>query len=318
MVYDELTIWNGCMFWLPDPEGAIVDRVLDPTDEVIEGIPGELPSGSPVVIDAYPGAQSVSRAVALLKSFSDAQPEWTLGELAHRVGLTKATAHRLLAALESERLVVRNAATGGYRPGPELVALGGIAVRSNDLRTVSRPVLEALASESGETTTLEVLSGSSVVILDEVSSRHMLGMSQDVGARLPVHATSTGKLLLANLDQSEVDAALDGPLQRLTDRTVTSRRQLREQLRTICDDGFAVTDGELEDGFIAVAAPVVDFSGRVVAAISVGGPEGRLTTERLRQVVDQTRAAAAEISHRIGYRSQDNRGLPIGARTASL
>jgi DNA-binding IclR family transcriptional regulator len=256
-----------------------------------------------VVIDAYPGAQSVSRAVALLKSFSDSQPEWTLGELAQRVGLAKATAHRLLAALESERLIVRNVATGGYRPGPELVALGGVAVRANDLRTVSRPVLETLAADSGETTTLEVLSGSSVVILDEVSSRHMLGMSQEVGARLPVHATSTGKLLLAHLDEEEAENILDGPLQRLTERTVSSRRLLREQLRVICEQGFAVTDGELEAGFVAVAAPVIDYSGRVVAAVSVGGPEGRLQGDKLGQVVQQTRTAAADISHRFGYRS---------------
>jgi len=147
-------------------------------------VPGNVEGGN----GAYPGAQSVSRALMLLKCFSDAQPEWNLGDLAQYTGLNKATVHRLLAALESEGFIVRSARTGGYRLGPTLIVLGGCAMRSNDLRTVSRRMLEALAQQTGESTTLEVLAGSEVVILDEVSSRHLLGMSQDVGARLPAHA----------------------------------------------------------------------------------------------------------------------------------
>ena len=108
--------------------------------------------------ETYPGTQAVARAIALLKTFSDAQPEWGLRELAHATGLNKTTAFRLLAALEAEGLVARNTVSGGYRLGVELVALGGCAVRSNPLRAVSRPLLETLAQECDEAATLEAVS----------------------------------------------------------------------------------------------------------------------------------------------------------------
>ena len=254
----------------------------------------------PPAIEVYPGAQSVSRALALLKCFSDAQPEWTLGDLAQRVGLNKATAHRLLAALESEGFLVRSAG-GGYRLGPELIALGGSAMRSNDLRTVARPILAELAEATGETATLEVLSGNEVVILDEVGSRHLLGLSQDVGARLPAHATSTGKLLLAFAPAAALTAALRTPLRRLADCTVTSAHTLREHFAAIRAEGYAITLDELENGFAAVAAPVRDFSGSVVASVSVGGPGSRLAGPALAEALRQTMQAASEISQQMGH-----------------
>lgn len=254
------------------------------------------------IVESYPGAQSVSRAIALLKVFSDAQPEWTLGELAQNVSLNKATVHRLLAALESEGLIVRSARTGGYRLGPELIVLGGCAMRSNDLRTVGRPVLEVLAAETGETTTLEVLVGPQVVILDEVSSRYLLGMSQDVGARLPFHATATGKLLLAFQDEATQRHLLSAPLPRLTPNTITLPTALAEQLRQIRTRGVAITNGELEAGFVAVAAPVYDSANCVSAAVSVGGPELRLSGAELERTVELVSQTGQTISRRMGYR----------------
>lgn len=276
-----------------------------PAAETLQPAPahaGAVPESAPA-IDPYPGAQSVSRAIALLKAFRDSQPEWTLGDLAAHVGLNKATAHRLLAALEAEQLIVRNAQTGGYRLGPELIALGGSAMRSNDLRTVSRPLLEELAAETGETVTLEVLSGAEVVIVDEVSSRHLLGLSQDVGARLPAHATSTGKLLVALLGGAAEQALFAAPLPALAARTATTPEALRRDFARIRTQGYATTHGELEAGFAAVAAPIFDAAGAVVASVSLGGPDSRLRAETLARVVELTTRTARTISARLGYRA---------------
>ncbi len=255
------------------------------------------PSGA---IEVYPGAQSVSRAIALLKCFDDAAPEWTLSDLAQKVGLTKATAHRLLAALESEGLIVRSAQTGGYRLGPALIVLGGSAMRSNSLRSVSRPLLEALAEATGETVTLEVPAGGEVVILDEVSSRYLLGMSQDVGARFPAHATATGKLLLSALEPAALRQALVLPLRRYGPCTVTSLDALRADLEQIRAQGYALTQDELEAGFAAVAAPVHDHTGALVAALSLGGPTTRLHGDTLTHAIHRTRQAADQVSRRMG------------------
>jgi len=184
--------------------------------------------------ETYPGTQAVARAIALLKAFSDAQPEWALTDLAQATRLNKTTAFRLLAALEAEGLVMRNPLSSGYRLGVELVALGGCAMRANPLRAVSRPLLESLAQECDESATLEVLIGQQVLIVDEVSSRHPMGMSQDVGSRLPVHATATGKLLLAYAAAVSLESILRLPLAKLTDQTIVDLDRLRthcEQIR---------------------------------------------------------------------------------------
>jgi IclR family transcriptional regulator, acetate operon repressor len=251
--------------------------------------------------ESYPGTQAVARAIGLLKVFSDAQPEWTLGDLAQVTRLNKTTAFRLLAALEAEGLVTRNPLSGGYRLGVELVALGGCAMRSNPLRAVSRPVLESLAQECDEAATLEVLAGSNVLIVDEVSSRHPMGMSQDVGSRLPAHATATGKLLLAHAGDDVLHACLRLPLARLTDQTIVDLTRLHEQLALIRQQGYAVTVGELEPGFVAVAAPVFDRERQVVAAISIGGSSLRLTPESQPQIALLVQMAARQISRQLGY-----------------
>jgi DNA-binding IclR family transcriptional regulator len=250
--------------------------------------------------ESYPGTQAVARAIGLLKVFSDAQPEWSLADLAQVTKLNKTTAFRLLAALEAEGLIMRNALSGGYRLGVELVALGGCAMRANPLRAVSRPVLESLAQECDEAATLEVLTGSHVLIVDEVSSRHPMGMSQDVGSRLPAHATATGKLLLAYALEDMVDG-LRQPLARLTDQTITDLSRLRKQLAAIRHQGFAVATGELEPNFAAIAAPIYDRERQVTAAISIGGSSLRLTPERLPELAVLVQMAARQISRQLGY-----------------
>lgn len=258
-------------------------------------------------LESYPGAQSVSRAIALLKSFSDVQPEWSLGELSQHVGLNKTTVHRLLAALEADGFIVRNPRTGDYRLGPEMLVLGGVAIRSNDLRTISRAELVALADATGETSTLEVLSGAHVIILDEVSTRHYVGMAQDVGALLPAHATSTGKLLLAFAAEGALAALRGAQLKKLADCTTTSIVELERQLAEIRRAGHAQTEDELENGFTAVAAPVRDFAGAVVAAVSIGGPTSRLNGAALDRALGLTCHAAATISGQLGFRGE----LPV-------
>jgi IclR family acetate operon transcriptional repressor len=121
-------------------------------------------------------------------------------------------------------------------------------------------------------------------VLDEVAGDNPMGMTQDVGSRLPVHATATGKVLLAFSPEEQVAKLLMAPLQPLTEQTVVDPEQLRRDLARIRQEGIAITVGELEPGFVAVAAPVMDRERQAVAAVSVGGPSLRLTAERLPQL----------------------------------
>lgn len=252
--------------------------------------------------DPYPGTQAVSRAIRLLKAFSDTRPELSLGELAEAAHLKKTTAFRLLSALESEGMLARGAQAEAYRLGPEIVAMGGLALRSSDLRSIGHPELEGLAQETGETATLEILVDGEVFIFDEVLSHYLLGTSQWIGTRWPVHATSTGKAILAYLPPDKCRALLACPLERFTEQTITLPESLETELEQVRQRGYSMVDEEMESGYVAFGAPVFNHEGHVIAAISIGGPTIRLTTERIPQLIHFVKEAAQHISMRMGYR----------------
>lgn len=253
--------------------------------------------------EAYPGTQAVLRAVALLKAFTPDRPERGLADLARAVGLNKTTAYRLLAALEAERMVERGRSGEAYRLGPELVALGGRAQGSQELREASRGVLGDLALETRETATLEVLVGADTLILEEAMGSYVLGSMPSIGTRWPAHATSTGKTILAFLSEEERNRLLPRVLPSVTPRTLADRGALERDLARVRDRGYALSQEELEPGFVAVGAPVRSAEGRVVAAISVGGPRVRLTPETVATIARRLPAAAAQVSERLGFRA---------------
>ena len=228
------------------------------------------------------GAQAALRAIRLLKLFTAEAPELQLAELSVLSGLNKTTTHRLLQALLSEELLDRNPGTGAYRLGPGMMALGVQALSSNDLRIRARPLLKRLAEETGETATLEVPIDDTMLILDEVTSKHFVGASGNVGTRWPIHATSTGKALIA-FEQRGPDR-LRAELPSLTAKTITRLDVLERQLSDIRRRGFAETVDELEDGFTGVGAVVRGGMGEVLGALSICGPSQRMSESRRAQL----------------------------------
>jgi DNA-binding IclR family transcriptional regulator len=139
----------------------------------------------------------------------------------------------------------------------------------------------------------------------------MLGAAQDIFARWPAHATSTGKVLLAYLPVAQYEELLSAPLEKFTDNTITEMSKLQEELAQIRTLGYGTVHEELELGFVAGAAPIFNHNGQVVAAISVGGPSVRIQTERMQEIVDKVVQTADRISQQIGfigsYRDSSNR-----------
>ncbi len=259
------------------------------------------------------GTQSIRRAVAMLEAFTDQRPLWNVSELAERLNLNRTTTYRLLTALESAEYVERDPTTEGYHLGSGLIALGGRAQRANPVRAVALPELEALAAETSETATLEVLHGGEMVIIEEIPGEFVTSGSQHIGSRWPVYATSTGKAILAALAVDELSAALPSLFISLTEKTIASADELRICLDEIRRAGYAVVAEELEMGFVAVGAPVLDAAGRPVAAISLGGTLTRMTGERIPEIGARVRHAAGRTSHKLGYRRNKesaNRGNP--------
>ena len=248
----------------------------------------------------YPGTQSVVRAITVLKAFTDEHPEWSLTPLAQALGLNKATTFRLLTALESEALLMRDPDSDKYRLGPAIVTLGGRALRANSLRVVSHGELRALASETNETASLEMLHGAEALVLDEVVGSHVMTGTQSIGSRWPAHATATGKALLATLREECVRQILPAALPAITPHTITGWDALLADLDATCRRGYAVAREELEIGLMAIGAAVVNVDGEAVAAISVAGPTSRLTAERVPQIGALVCACAQRISKRLG------------------
>ncbi|MEU6251429.1 IclR family transcriptional regulator [Streptomyces sp. NPDC047043] len=244
--------------------------------------------------------QSVDRAVAVLELLAR-QAEAGITEIAAELGVHKSTASRLAVALEMRGLVEQMEERGKYRLGLGLVRLAGAAAVRLDLSQQSRPVCERLAAELAETINLAILDGDAAVNVDQVLGPSVITTHNWVGRRTPLHATSSGKVLLAHLPEVALNSRLAGPLERYTPRTVTDPEVLRQQLETVRADGYAACTEELETALNAVAAPVFAYNGQVAGAISVSGPSFRLAEHLLPQAGAAVRAAAAEVSARLGH-----------------
>ncbi len=240
---------------------------------------------------APPGTQAALRAIRLLKVFSPERPQMALKEICETLGLKRTTTHRLLAALESETLIERDPLSGRYRLGAGVMALGAQAFRSSDMRESLRPVIEELARETGETATLEILVDRQTMILDEAPGSHMVSASGHIGTRWPLHATATGKIMLAFA--SDPGSLIQEPLEQCSEVTITDLHRLLKDLEKIRQQGYAMTVDELDRDFSAVAAPVRGPFGAVDAVVSVGGPSTRLTPARLAELGPHIRARAA-------------------------
>jgi len=236
--------------------------------------------------------QSVDRAIAILEILAR-RGETRVTDLALELDVHKSTAFRLLGALEQGGLVEQSGERGRYRLGFGVVRLAGAATAQLDLSREGHEVCERLAVAIGETVNIAVPEDGHAVNISQVRGPSAISGHNWVGQRTPVHATSSGKVLLAF-----GAVALPATLERYTARTLV---ELDEQLAEIRRRGFGYTIEELETGLNAVAAPIRGPGGAVVAAVSASGPSYRLTPERIPEVGDLLVAGAREISQRIGH-----------------
>lgn len=245
------------------------------------------------------GVQSVDRALTILEVLARIG-EAGVTEIAAELGVHKSTAFRLVTTLEAHRLVEQTAERGKYRLGVGILRLAGATTARLDLVQEARPVCRQLAADTGETVNIAVLSESSALYLDQVAGSSALQPHNWVGQHIPLHATSNGKVLLSGLDDASLDEVLGG-LSRYTAMTITRKSRLREEIKLVREQGYAVAVDELEIGLTAAAAPIRNAHGDVIASMSVSGPTFRLTADRVEEVLPQLVDSALEVSHRLGW-----------------
>jgi DNA-binding IclR family transcriptional regulator len=246
--------------------------------------------------------QSIARALRLLDALADSRGEIGVVGLSQRVALHTSTVHRLLATLAAQGYVRQNPDTGRYALGPKAIRLAEAYLGQLDLRRVARPFLERLTQETGETANLVIQDGRAALYLDKVESPRSLRIFSHIGRRAPLHCTAVGKVLLANAPPSQVDRLLgEGPLERLTKRTITSITQLRRELSTVRVRGYAVDREECEEGGHCIAVAVRNATGEAVAAVGISSPSVRMSARRIQKLVPAVVRAGREISERLGF-----------------
>lgn len=243
--------------------------------------------------------QSIDRAMAIIGAMSaDAErAKWLPAELADATGLPISTVYRLLQSLESHDLVSQDAGTKQYELGYKWVELGLRKYEKLDVRVVARPVMEELAADVRETVYLNAPDDDMSIIIDRIDSPQSVRIIDAIGERIPMHIGAANKVMLANMERAKAEGLLD----RLVPGE-EERARLEKQLRTIRRKDFAISRGEKTPGTLAVAAPVFDYEGRVLAALSVEAIESQVTDEQIDRFIERVMEAAERISGEMGQR----------------
>lgn len=247
------------------------------------------------------GVQSVDRAVSVMEILAQ-HGEAGVTEIADELNVHKSTAFRLLGVLENRGLVAQEQDRGKYYLGAGVLRLAGAAAARLDISQEGAPVCRDLAGEAGETANIAVLDDDAAVNIMQARGTSSVTAQNWLGRRTPLHATSSGKILLAHQPKSVRESVLSRKLARITEHTIVVAGELRAQLDAARESGYVLARDELEIGLHAVAAPVHAHDGDVIGAISVSGPAYRLEGEAFEELVKSTIAAAQELSRRMGYR----------------
>jgi DNA-binding IclR family transcriptional regulator len=239
------------------------------------------------------GTEVAGRVADVLLLFAGGPEYLGVTAISRELGISKAVVYRILQSLVSREML--EAGTAGYRLGPAAVALGVSALRRFNVRNAAAPVLRRLRDATGETTTLSGLVGDERVYLDQFESPHEDKMTVEVGRRFPLHAGSSGRVILAFLPEERRGLILGRPLAAMTHRTVTDEARLRAQLAETAAEGVAVSLGERQADAGSVAAPLFGPDGEVHGSISVCGPRHRFTPD----AIDRYRTLAVEAAEEI-------------------
>ena len=228
--------------------------------------------------------RAVERALDVLLCFSRETPQWTMTEIAERLGMNKSAVHRHLATLERKRFVQRDPVTGTYQLGVRLLQMAYLTLGRSDLRRIAAPFLRHLCERYRETTDIAVLDDVDVVFLDVVESPQRVKLAAAIGQRLPAFSTASGKAILAFAPDRAVRRTLEAGIPISTEHTLRTPEAFLADLRQTRERGFALSVQEYEEGINAVAAPILGRSDEPLASVSIAGPSFRLTRERMNEI----------------------------------
>jgi IclR family transcriptional regulator, pca regulon regulatory protein len=263
-------------------------------------------AGEEVGVTPEPGdtyVQSFARGLAVIRSFDAQAPTQSLSEVAARTGLSRAGARRILLTLEHVGYVQSD--NRQFRLTPKILDLGFAYLSSQPLWQVAEPAIEALVAEVKESSSVAVLDEGEIIYVMRVPTHKIISINLGIGSRLPAHCTSLGRVLLSGLSDAELAARLKRyPPRAYTDKTITEDRALVTAIRQVGQKGWSLVNQELEAGLVSIAAPIVDRSGRTVAALNVSGQHSRTPPKYMREhVLPRLQQTSNEISKLLQMRT---------------
>lgn len=247
--------------------------------------------------------QSVDRALDILETLAEHQEGMGITELSQKLGLHSSTCHHLVHTLLKRNYLDQSPLTKRYTLGVKLLQLKNIKIEQTDLYSQSLPFLDALNLKTGEAVHLALFQGGELLTIAKLESRYPVKVDNGyVGKSNAAHCTATGKAIIADLSEKELDDLFsEKELKAFTPKTNTSLGELKKELARVRRQGYALDDEEYQPGICCVGAPILDFSSKVVAALSVSIPTMRANPSRMNELIGFVKEAAWQISSRLGY-----------------
>lgn len=245
------------------------------------------------------GTQAIDRAAALLVKILDSPTSLTFTQLMNETGLAKGTASRILGALERNELIQRTV-DGAFEAGAVVNRFALKGGGNMAVSTALQPAMEAISEKTGEAVSLAVAGFDAVENIAQVQSTFLIGSRDWVGENVPFHCSASGKVFLAYGAQ----VLPDKKLEKITLKTITSRADLARELETVRARGYGSSNGELEEGLVAVSVPVFDANQNVIATVSVSGPNSRITPERIKLFANLLKQEVSKVKVNLGARNK--------------
>jgi DNA-binding IclR family transcriptional regulator len=247
--------------------------------------------------------QSVAHALDVLEEFRGDQDELGVTELSKKLKLHKNNVFRILATLQSRNYIEQNKTNDNYRLGIKCLELGQIFIRQRGLLKQARPILRDLAERAGETSYISIIRGNDVVYLDAVETTSTVRVISRVGLHMSFHATAAGKALVAFESEEDLRRRLAAELKKYTKNTLSAQDDILKDLEKVRELGYATDLEEFEEGLRCIAAPVRDYTRKVIAAVSVSGPAHRLSDEKIAEsIAPEVVRCGKTLSTRLGFR----------------
>ena len=245
--------------------------------------------------------KSIDKVLDLLEFLSLNEQETSITKISKELHMGLSTVHRILTTLKSRGYVIQNQQTAKYRLGIKLFELGCAVQSTKRLVEITKPYLKQLSQSTNETANLAILEGKEVIYLDTIESPEILRTEIMAGTRTPAHCTALGKVLLASISDGEFQSLYksDELPSSLTSKSISSLEELKNHLKKVKEQGYAVDREEYKIGINCIGVPIFGRNGEAIAAISITGPASRFTLNEMEKVKSKLIAISKEISNQL-------------------